>query len=389
MIVDDYLPLQKLKQSDGSYAYQTLFAHLTDDQSMWNVILEKAMAKLHGNYQHLVSGDPRESTRSLNGSPSLYHQHEKEPITADFLWDELIRHDANNELMFLNTPWDGESFLNECGLQMGHAYVALKALKLSNGARVVQMRNPWGSERYKCDYSDSSDKWTPELRKEAQIDEKAENDGVFYMTIEDFYSMGQSTVISFDTTGWYYDYFMMLDDKTPPNGGWQFCGKTCTRHIVQIKSDVEQDVYVTAHTWDARTYPDECHVKNKKHSIYLFGAPTIDTFEKGAHQMKAQKFKAGEKKQYVLEFDWSRENITPDWSITVWAEFGEVSVVYSDYRESDTLPYLERTEKLQDPEEEAARVAAEFKKNNDNKIWDWRTALASANGVTLKRYEEE
>ena len=105
--------------------------------------------------------------------------------------------------------------------------------------------------------------------------------------------------------------------------------------------------------------------------------------------MKAQKFKAGEKKQYVLEFDWSRENITPDWSITVWAEFGEVSVVYSDYRESDTLPYLERTEKLQDPEEEAARVAAEFKKNNDNKIWDWRTALASANGVTLKRYEEE
>ena len=66
------------------------------------------------------------------------------------------------------------------------------------------------------------------------------------MTIEDFYSMGQSTVISFDTTGWYYDYFLMLDDKTPPNGGWQFCGKTCTRHIVQIKSEVEQDLYVTA-----------------------------------------------------------------------------------------------------------------------------------------------
>ena len=146
-------------------------------------------------------------------------------------------------------------------------------------------------------------------------------------------------------------------------------------------------MYVSAHTWDARTYPDECHVKNLKHSIYMFGAPTIDTFEKGAHQMKAQKFKAGEKKQYVLEFDWSRENITPDWSITVWAEFGKVSVVYSDYRASDTLPFIEKTDKLQDPDEEAARVLADS--NSGSKLWDWRTSLAKANGSTMKRLEAE
>ena len=73
---------------------------------------------------------------------------------------------------------------------MGHAYVALKAIELSNGARLVQIRNPWGSEQYKCDYSDSSDKWTPELRAEAKSAEKADNDGIFFMTIEDFYKMG-------------------------------------------------------------------------------------------------------------------------------------------------------------------------------------------------------
>ena len=164
VIVDDFLPLQKLRQRDGSFAYETLFAHVTKDQSMWGVILEKAMAKLHGNYQHLVSGDPRESARALNGSPSLYHVHNKDAITAEFIWEELMKHDTNNEMMFLNTPWDGSSFVNDCGLQMGHAYVALKAIELSNGARLVQMRNPWGSERYKCDYSDSSTKWTPQLR---------------------------------------------------------------------------------------------------------------------------------------------------------------------------------------------------------------------------------
>ena len=106
------------------------------------------------------------------------------------MWNELIKHDSNNEMMFLNTPWNGKTFLNECGLKLGHAYVALKAIELSNGARLVQMRNPWGAERYKCDYSDTSDKWTPDLRAEAGATESAVNEGIFFMTIEDFYNMG-------------------------------------------------------------------------------------------------------------------------------------------------------------------------------------------------------
>ena len=79
-------------------------------------------------------------------------------------------------------------------------------------------------------------------------------------------------------------------------------------------------MFVTTHTWEARSYPNECKAKNLVHSIYIIGAYSIDTFEKGTHQMKPQLFKAGEKKQYVLEFDWSRENITPDWSVVAWAE---------------------------------------------------------------------
>ena len=49
------------------------------------------------------------------------------------------------------------------------------------------MRNPWGSEKYSCDYSDSSELWTPELRAEAGATEGSVNDGVFFMTVEDFY----------------------------------------------------------------------------------------------------------------------------------------------------------------------------------------------------------
>ena len=124
----------------------------------------------------------------------------------------MLKHDKTDNMMFLNTHWDGLSLYNECGIQMGHAYVALKAIELSNGARLIQMRNPWGSERYTCAYSDTSDLWTPELRKEAGATETAVNEGIFFMTIEDFYEIGQSTVYSYDNLDWYQDYFLMLND---------------------------------------------------------------------------------------------------------------------------------------------------------------------------------
>ncbi len=89
--------------------------------------------------------------------------------------------------MFLITPGSSDTTVNDCGLAQNHAYVVLSAIELSNGDKVVKMRNPWGYERYTCDYADDSDKWTPELRKEAGMTETVKNDGLFCMTLSDYY----------------------------------------------------------------------------------------------------------------------------------------------------------------------------------------------------------
>ena len=78
------------------------------------------------------------------------------------------------------------------------------------------------------------------------------------MTIEDYHRQGLVTVISYDTTGWNTDYFLMLNDSTGPNGKWEFCGATCTRHSLEVYSDVAQDVFITLHTWENRSYPSDC-----------------------------------------------------------------------------------------------------------------------------------
>ena len=49
----------------------------------------------------------------------------------------------------------------------------------------MHMRNPWGHEIYKGDWSDDSGMWTEELKEEADFYLK--DDGIFYISIEDYF----------------------------------------------------------------------------------------------------------------------------------------------------------------------------------------------------------
>ena len=204
------------------------------------------------------------------------------------------------------------------------------------------MRNPWGIERYTCDYSDDSELWTQDLKREAGATAETNNDGLFFMTIDAYKEQGLATLVSFDTDGWYNDYFLMLDDNTGENGSWSWCGETCTRHEITISSAVAQEVYVTAFTWEKRSYPEECQKTNKVHSIYMVDDFTVYTFKDGARQMSVIDFEAGESKSFIVEWDWAREDVTPDWSVTAWAELGQVSVSHNDDIETDSLPFTPR-----------------------------------------------
>lgn len=51
------------------------------------------------------------------------------------------------------------------------------------------MRNPWGAEEFTGDWSDSSTKWTDELKEEAGW--VSANDGSFFMSIEDYASQAE------------------------------------------------------------------------------------------------------------------------------------------------------------------------------------------------------
>ena len=56
--------------------------------------------------------------------------------------------------------------------------------------------------------------------------------------------------------------------------------------------------------------------------------------------MNGIEFVANEPKSFIVEFDWARENVTKDWSVSAWAASGEIEVSHVDGITSDTLPYI-------------------------------------------------
>ena len=91
--------------------------------------------------------------------------------------------DKNKYIIACTSKGKGE-IKNAQGIVGCHAYTLTGVFKLSNGQNLIKLRNPWGSGEWIGDWSDSSKKWTDALKKEVGL--KVANDGIFYMSFQDF-----------------------------------------------------------------------------------------------------------------------------------------------------------------------------------------------------------
>lgn len=79
------------------------------------------------------------------------------------------------------------------------------------------------------------------------------DDGIFFMSLADTWTSGQSLTITHDALVMQRDHFLMINDKTTDKGlkkNDAYCGTSCTAHTVKVKSDEAQTVFVSVHTWE-------------------------------------------------------------------------------------------------------------------------------------------
>ncbi|RSL99955.1 hypothetical protein CDV31_011986 [Fusarium ambrosium] len=180
----------KREKQTGSDALA--FAQCENANETWFPLLEKAFAKVHGDYQALEGGLSCHAVEDLTGGVATMML-ANSVLRKDRLWREMLVSDTEDaEFVFSLSamrPWtDCSNGIIQC-----HAYSVLKATEVEDEkgdkVRLVKIRNPWGSRNYRGQgawhgpWSDGSKEWTSHMIQKLRY--RFGDDGCWWMSYND------------------------------------------------------------------------------------------------------------------------------------------------------------------------------------------------------------
>ena len=222
VLIDDYFPCVI-----DDYEFKHLCFSSCVESELWVSLLEKAWAKVNGNYARIgCRGFSKEAfdvlteayTEQIN--ISLYKEERREE-----LWN-IIEKSFKKKYVLTAGTYDA-GIVRAVGLDRGHAYTLINAYSVNDKIKLLKLKNPYGESEYSGNWCNNSEKWTPKLKKKCDFNEEDDIYGIFYMSFNDF-----------------LHYFDVIDiAKLEPNYHTTYCkinkNQAVKCQIIQLKIDKE------------------------------------------------------------------------------------------------------------------------------------------------------
>ncbi|PVH99308.1 cysteine proteinase [Periconia macrospinosa] len=225
---------RKYKKKYQTNSDALLFAHCENENETWAPLIEKAYAKVHGDFKSIETGFSGEGVEDITGGVNtaiMTHS----VLNKDKLWEELLN--VNQDFLFSATSNSGTDSERQ-GIALNHAYSFVKAVEEKDekgqAHRLILIRNPWG-RRYDAatgewngPWSDGSKEWTPYWME--KLGHKFGDDGTFWMSYEQvlnhFPNLHRTRLFN---ENWY-----MVQHWTSVDVAW-VTGYLNTKFVVEIK----------------------------------------------------------------------------------------------------------------------------------------------------------
>ncbi|KAK3342141.1 hypothetical protein B0T25DRAFT_466168 [Lasiosphaeria hispida] len=226
--------MHKYKKSHQTGSEALFFAACREANETWLPLLEKAYAKVHGDYNAICGGSVGEGVEDLTGGVNSAIGLE-DVLFKDHLWKELLNEDKH--FVFGLDILDQANVNAKNGLANAHAYSLLQAREETGEdgkkVRLVKIRNPWGERgddgvgEWGGPWSDGSKEWTPYWL--TKLNYRFENDGVFWMTFKDMLN----TFTNLYRTRLFDDQWTVTQEWTSVNVSW-LTGYLQKKFIIEV-----------------------------------------------------------------------------------------------------------------------------------------------------------
>ena len=191
IVVDDLIPCYADRKNTPLFSKPK-------GKELWVLLAEKAWGKLYKNYAACEKGAIGDALEYLLGCPSVNYTADNQSV--DEIWSVISTGDNEKHIMGASTR---SNVSKDAGLVADHAYSIISTHQLDN-YRVLKLRNPWGQFEWKGDFSDNSSLWNDEYKRKVGF--TSADDGVFFMTVEDFRTKFDRYEVCMYNDGWEYTY---------------------------------------------------------------------------------------------------------------------------------------------------------------------------------------